>query len=86
MHAVHMDEFVTFKQPYLARKSEGQLVMYWVLLLIFVSQKDSREAPNFILGYLIVYIRDYSYINYSWSALPSNQNSNLLLGMQINDH
>ena len=68
--AVHVDRLIAFEQVYLAKSSERQLLMYSmdkrvrfsILLLTLVSQKDSREALNFILGYLIDYLRDYSYI------------------------
>ena len=67
-----MDRFVAFEHPYLARNSERQLLMclmdkrirFSILLLTLVSQKDSKEALNFILGYLIDYLRDYSYITH----------------------
>ena len=65
-----MDRLIAFEQLYLARNSERQLLMYSmdkrvrfsILLLTLVSQKDSRarEVLNFILGYLIDYLRDYS--------------------------
>ena len=35
-------------------------------MLNLVSQKDSREALNFILGYLIDYLGDHSYITHHY--------------------
>ena len=74
---------VAFEQPYLTRNSERQLLLYsidkrvhfLILLLTLVSQKDSREVQNFILGYLIDDLRDYSYATHQY------QKSKLLLGM-----
>ena len=45
--------------------SMDKRVRFSTLLLNLVSQKDSREALNFILGYHVDYLRDYSYIMYS---------------------
>ena len=75
---VDRERLVAFERPYLmiTRNSERQLLMYSVdkrvrfstLLLTLVSQKDSGElkALNFILGYLIDYLRDYSYITHHY--------------------
>ena len=44
--------------------SMDKRVHFSILLLDLVSQKDSREMLNFILGYHIDYLRYYSYIMY----------------------
>ena len=66
---LYVDRLIIFREPCLTGSSERQLLMYSMekesmLLLNLVSQKDSREAHNFILGYLIDYLRDYSYTHY----------------------
>ena len=84
-YAVHVivNRLVAFEQPYLASSSKRQLLMYSmdkrvrfsILILTLVSQNDSREELNFILGYVIDYLRDYSYITLI------TQKSKLLLEM-----
>ena len=78
---MYVDRLVAFEQPYLARNSERQLLMYSmdkrvrfsILLLTLVSQKNSREVLNFIfLGYPIDYLRDYRLFIFKFSPRNSH--------------
>ena len=79
-HAVHVDSLrrALSRQKILMYSTDKRVYYSFYNL---VSQKDSREALNFILGYLIDYLRGL-HVLIHYSSLPNNhmQKSKLLLG------